>query len=254
MKVLASIGTLLLLPSFAFAAGFAKQSLFLSQSTVLAGQTVFIYAVIEDDSVTSFSGALHFSDETGPIGRVPVYLEPGKATTVSVSWKPGAGSHTVTAALKSPEGDIVESEDATFVVSDATASREATSSAAFSMSKKVAPRDLTATDSSAPIVNTISRVSPPLATKSQPYFDSIDNHRKSYVIDLVQKAEEAKKNIATSATAAPSIVNTVWLMWNTLVLYFCTAFAYLLSSIGVFYPALLFMSVLIIWKILSFFR
>ncbi len=243
-------------PDLAHGAGFAKQSLFLSQSTVTEGQTVFIYAVVTDESPNNFSGTLNFKDETGLIGKATISLEAGKATTASVSWTPKAGTHTVTATLTSA-GDTVESQEAVFVINPKpvpadSAATTHTPDAIDALSQPTASS--TTIDSSEPVVASIGRVSTPLASRSQPVFSSIDSVRQQGVDRLYQGTQWSKGNIAKSATAPSGLSNTMWLILSTLVLYICTAFAYLLSNIGIFYPAILFIFFLILWKTYKLFR
>ena len=247
-----------LFPTLSLGAGFAKQSLFLSQATVTEGQTVYVYAVVDNDNPEAFTGTLHVSDETGPIGNVPVTLQSGKAGTVSVVWKPLAGTHTVTAALTSSAGDTVESQDAVFVVnpkplpavpSDSPANSNSYTHSHTTSSTSTEP----VVESSSPVVRSIARISTPLAIHSQPIFNSIDSLRLDGVTRLEQGTDWSKINISKQSTAPSSFPNTLWLILSTLVLYFCTAFAYLLSNIGIFYPVLVFIFFFILWRIYKLF-
>src|SRR3989344_6188606 len=124
MKKTLFVCGLLLLPTVVFGvypevargAGFAKQSLFLSKSSVTEGDTVLVHAVVSNDTTTKFTGTLIFKDSDATIGNVPVSLDSGEANTFSVSWKPTAGNHTVEANLEDTSGAVVEQESATFTV------------------------------------------------------------------------------------------------------------------------------------------
>src|SRR3989344_7118699 len=119
------LGLLLITPLSAGAAGFAKDSLFLSKSPVTEGETVFIHAVVANDNASAFTGNVVFSVQDGSasggkdsIGSVAVTLPPGGAQAVSVSWQPTGGSHKVTAELTAGDGTVAESEHATFAVQE----------------------------------------------------------------------------------------------------------------------------------------
>ena len=250
------VGILLFVVSMPFAvraAGFAKQSLFLSQSTVVEGQTVFIYAVVTDDSDTPFVGILRFSDETGGIGSTTVTLQPGKASTVSVPWKPTAGQHTVTAAFVSHDGTVTESEDAIFFVDKTPAppvadqlTQQPLLTAVTDQSKTIGT---TTVGSSEPIVQTIKRVAPGVAVNTVPLFDTVDSLRTRSVQALDHGTEWSKSAITKAATAPSSILNTLWLIVSTLALYVCASLAYVVANIALFYPAIVVIFFLVLWKI-----
>ncbi len=114
------VGALLLwaLPTMVFGAGFVKQSLFLSKSSVTEGEVVLIHAVIGNESAEAFAGELLFTDNGKAVGSVPVSLSAGEAETASVSWKPLAGSHKVSATLKTKAGTLAEEHSETFSIKE----------------------------------------------------------------------------------------------------------------------------------------
>ncbi len=241
-------------PLLTQAAGFAKQSLFLSQSAVYEGQTVFIYAVVTDDKPTYFNGELRFSDEKELIGSVPVSLEPGHASTLSVPWKPSAGEYKITAALVTSDGKPAESQEATFYVNGASSSPRATGIDPLSIKPKTEKAKASPVDSSAPILNTIGRVSPAFADALAPTFFSVDTFRKERAKSLDQGSEWSKKEISKAATAPSGTTNTLWLILTTFVLYLCASLVYFLGNIGIFYPAIAIAFFFLLWKIYSWVR
>jgi hypothetical protein len=114
--VVSTIFVLVGIPLFASAAGFAKQSLFLSKSPVTEGETVLIHAVVSNDAATKFSGEVVFKDGESKIGSVTVAIAAGGANAVSLSWKPSAGSHMITAELTTSSGTVVEQESGSFSI------------------------------------------------------------------------------------------------------------------------------------------
>ena len=252
---LVSLFVFVLYPGVVQATGFAKQSLFLSQSSVTEGQTVFIYAVVEDSTPNAFVGTLRFSDENGLIKEIPVSLESGKASTVSVPWQPKAGTHTVTATLATTAGTAVESQDATFTINapHPTASTPVQPSTTKN-TERVSFSDQTIVSSSTPVINLIGRFLPQAAAKSQPVFTSIDTLRTNSVAKLDQGTTWSKANMQQSAATPGSTQNTLWLILNTFVLYLCSSVAYALAHVGIFYPALVGIFFFILWRIFKLFK
>ncbi len=112
------LALVIILPFSAHAATFAKQSLFLSKTPVTEGDTVLIHAVVANDGTAKFDGDVVFKDADTKIGSVAVSIAQGGANAVSVSWKPAAGSHNITAELTASGGAVVESESATFLINE----------------------------------------------------------------------------------------------------------------------------------------
>ena len=154
-------GVLLITPLFAGAAGFAKESLFLSKTPVTEGETVFIHTVVRNDATIAFSGEVVFKDGDTRVGAVSVNLAAGGADAVSVSWQPTVGSHTVTAELTGSDGTISESESATFEVNP----RPSSSTAATSSSAGV--------ESSQDLQDKLAGLSPKAASRAKPVFATI---------------------------------------------------------------------------------
>lgn len=240
-----------LIPAAALAAGFAKQSLFLSQSTVVEGQTVFIYAVVTDDATAPFSGVLRFSDEAGVIGSTTVTMDPGKASTVSIAWTPKAGQHTITAALVARDGTVAESEDAVFVVDKTPAPPVADQlEPPGTTETQPEPRVGTTTvGSSAPIVTTIAKFAPGVAGNVAPVFTNIDSIRTNSVKRLDDGTEWSKDAISKAAAAPSGLLNTLWLIVSTFALYVCASLAYVVANIALFYPAIVVIFFLVLWKL-----
>ena len=243
-----------LMPASVLAAGFAKQSLFLSQSSVTEGQTVFIYAVVTDDSDTPFTGILGFYDETGAIGSTTVTLLSGKASTVSVPWTPKAGVHQVIAKLVAKDGTVTETENATFTV-DAVPPPQpvketpTTEPAVAKKNTVTATTTTTTIDSSAPIEKSLSNIAPSIAPKATPIFGAIDSFRGTSVKLLDNGSDWSKNSITKAALAPGGFMNTVWLIFTTLVLYVCASLTYVVSNIALFYPAIVIIFLFVLWRI-----
>lgn len=241
----------LAIPMVTSAAGFAKQSLFLSQSSVVEHQTVFIYAVVTDDTETQFSGTLHVTDELGDIGSTSVTLPAGKASTVSVPWTPVAGQHTVTAQLIAKDGTVTESEKATFTVDAAPPPPVKDQLPTTLPQKTTAPTMIgtTTVDSSVPIERSLSTIVPSVAPSTIPVFNAIDSFRKASVTALDGGSKWSQGSITKAASAPGGVVNTLWLVFSTFLLYLCASLAYVISNIALFYPALVVLFLFILWRI-----
>lgn len=233
-------------PLGAQAAGFSSQSLFLSKSTVTEGETVLIHAVVKNDAGVAFTGTLTLTEGDTRIGSVPVSLAAGEAQTASVSWRPSAGTHPVTAELTSPDGSLIAKE-----------------TASFGVRKKPAPEGAAATpgevEPSTQLQASIANISPQVGAVATPTFTFIDSARESVagVIDeqLVQtkgRLDTPKKGTvagaSTEAEEEPSqgLSGGFWSIVWTLYVYLLTLLRFIIGSAGVFYPVL---GVLFLWTL-----
>jgi hypothetical protein len=245
----------LLLPTSVFAMGFAKQSLFLSQATVSEGQTVFIYAVITNDTANYFNGKLVFNDGDEPIGTTTVALDSDRASAYSVSWKPKEGQHNVAAKLVDASGKVVSSEDTIFFIDPPP--QPAQVLAQPTPSPKKSASDETPTDilqTSEPIEKAVTGISPYVGSKVAPVFNAIDAARAKAAFSMGRGSGWSKQQIAKSALAKGGFGNTLWLILSTMALYVCTALAYVINNIGVFYPVLLALFFFGLWRLYKLVR
>lgn len=247
---------LLLLPALASAAGFAKNSLFLSRTSVTEGETVLIHAVVNNDAATAFAGTLRFSEGAMAIGSVPVSLDAGEAAAVSVSWKPSAGSHAVLAELKAGT-ELVEKQSATFVIA-AKPKPAPADSAALSAA---------AVESSAKIQKGIAGFSPAAANATAPVFALVDGGRAALSDVIDGQIAATKKSIGASVASPGEVLGaeqvknagsnpmgTVWFILQTLYLYLLTILNFVIGSAGVFYPVAAFLILYFLWRLVKRFR
>lgn len=246
------LGTLVFaLPSMVFAAGFAKQSIFLSTNTPTEGQTIRIHALVSNPATTTFNGTLVVKDEASEIGTVPVKLDPGSADDVSVPWKPRAGTHTIVADLKDGNGVIVEEGKQEFTI--AAAAGTSAASPKISTSAFAQPDDI---QSSAPIQESIDNVSPAAGKVISPLFKTIDSGRTAAANQLHNAIDWSKSHIATSSksTTKSSTASSAWQIFATAALYILTVLLYVVSNIGVFYPILGILFLFVLWKLYGRYR
>jgi len=256
MKKFLAAGALLLLPSLVFGANFAKQSLFLSKSPVVEGDTVLIHAVVANDANTKFTGTVVFKDGNAKIGTIAATIAAGGANTESVSWKPSAGSHSVTAELTDTDGTVVEKESATFSVD-----KKQTASA-FSDNSSAA-----AVESSQQIQNQIGSLSPAAQQATKPAFTVIDGLRSSAADIIDSQLASTKQKLANtpktgvvegaSTTQDPTIQNpwgTALTVLYTIYLYLLTILRFLIGNAGIFYPLIALVFFYFLWRMYKRFR
>ena len=230
---------------------FAPSSLFLSNERVVEGDTVFIHAVVQNNSTTTFPGELVIHSNQSEVGSVPVVLSSGEVRAVSVSWTPRAGTHDVVAALNNTSGTVVQSERKTFTVGAKPTPAAATQNAAA------------AVESSENIRQTIESVSPAAGNALSPVLRLVDGSRSAIAEVLDAEIERATPKVGT----LPSVVagaNTAietpeqgsWLgsIAYTIYFYILTVLRFVIGSAGVFYPLLAFVFLYCIWKMFRRFR
>ena len=243
---------LLSLPLLASAAGFAKESLFLSKTPVTEGETVLIHAVVKNESNVKFTGEVIFKDSEIKIGSVAVAIAPGGANAVSVSWKPTAGSHQVSAALTLSDGSVVESESATFLINEKP------------KPASVLPISPTPIESSGDIQQRINDLSPTAANISAPLFSTLDSVRAKAAQMLDQGIDWAKQKTAgkkpgdvlgtTTKNGGSGIMDTIWLILATTALYLFSVLRFVVGNAGLFYPLFALLFFYILWKLFKRFR
>jgi hypothetical protein len=250
---------LLLLPSVAFGAGFAKQSLFLSKTPVTEGDTVMVDAVVENADASAFSGSLVFYSQVGSadkvkIGTASVSMAAGGANAVSVSWTPAAGTYTVTAELTQTNGTVVESESANFTVAPKPVPVSTSSDITGDINSQV--------QSSAEVQNMISQYIPGISGLSTPIFNDIDAARikAGSLIDQGlgwAKGQTAGKQpgqvlgASTQNTSPSGLLGTASYIAATIALYILTVLKWIVANTGVFYPVIALLFLYALWRIFA---
>lgn len=253
----------LCIPTAGSAAGFATQSLFLSKDAVTEGETILIHAVVSNNASVKFTGNLQIHEGTTRIGTVPVTLAAGSANTVSLSWKPKAGSHKITAQLLDSSDTIVGEESETFsIAAKKTAPASANEPLHIPLQTTVEPSDK--------IQNSIENLSPAVALGTGPVFSAIDAGRTSAAEALDSGITWSKRQLATGKTvskvlgaeddesssksAGDSFFSTIWLIVATLALYLFSVLRYVVGSAGAFYPLFAILFFFVLWKLYRRFR
>ncbi|MEK7612856.1 MAG: Ig-like domain-containing protein [Patescibacteria group bacterium] len=235
-----------LIPSLAWGAGFAKGSLFFSKTSAVEGDTVQIHAVVSNDTNLPVEADVIFNDSDEKIGTVPVELDAEEAITVSLSWKPLAGTHKVTAEFTTKTGTVVEKQSATFVVAEKASAQDSGSP------------NIGNVQSSEGIQQTISTYSPAAAAMLKPVFDFVDTARGKGALTLDDQIGWAKQKV--EVTPSPGIVagaevggtwtDTIFFALYTLYLYLLTVVRFIIGNAGVFYPVVVILFFFLLWKLL----
>ena len=223
----------LLAPVYVFGAGFASESIFLSKTGVVEGESVLVHVVVRNDADEVFEGTLTLSESGNNIGSADLELEVGAADTVSFPWSPKAGSYTVTAELKAQNGDT-ETDSATFVIKPKPPPPAAVAG------KQAA----TAIESSKSIQESIAGVSPQVAKVAAPVFILIDGGRAKAADALDRQLVKTKPKVEqhpipqVTGEEAPSTSNWFWSIFYTLYFYLLTILRFVVGKAAVFYPML----------------
>lgn len=249
---------MILTPSLAMSAGFAKDPIFLSRTPVMEGQSVRIFAIATNNDNAAFAGMMVFYDKQSKIGEVPVSLASGATQTVSIPWLPSGGSHNISAKLVAKDGAVSEEISKTFTI------QEKPKPAATSSSQSAA-----AIDSSKNIQDSIAGVSPQVAGASEPIFKIIDGARGFAADFLDKQIDAAKKKVGTtpkpgvtlgSSDTAFSDVKVengatgFWYWLYSAYLYILQALRWLVGSAAILYPFIALLFLYSIWRMYRRFR
>lgn len=241
-------------PVVTFAAGFAQQSLFLSKSSVTEGDVVLIHAVVQNDAASAFPGTVFIKDGTEQVSSVPVTLEAGEAQAVSVSWKPTAGSHKITAELQDKAGAVVESESETFIVQEKPKP----------VSQETPQNQAAAVESSDGIQDQIDSLSPAVGGVLAPVFRLVDGSREAIADVLDSQLESVGPKVTAlpipgvvagaETIKAPDEQGWFWSIIYTVYFYLLTVLRYVVGSAGIFYPLLALVFFFVLWRTYRRFR
>ncbi len=247
------------LPGMVFAAGFAKQSIFLSTNTPVEGEAVLIHASVSNDASTTFTGTLKVHDDEGTIGSVPVTLAAGGASDVSITWEPTAGTHTVVADLTDASGTVVEENSQAFTIAPPPPPVVPTTASS--------KQDANGVQSSAQIQQSIANASPTVATYSAPVLSAIDSGRMFAANQLNKGLNWSKAQVGVPVTSPTAnfintpdaatqnkTASTAWTIFATATLYVFTVLLYIVSNAGVFYPILAILFFYILWRLFRRYR
>lgn len=241
-------------PLLAGAAGFAKDTIFLSTNSPVEGQTILIHASVSNPTTSKFTGKLEVHDELGAIGNAAVSLEAGAADDISVQWKPKAGAHTVVATLKDNAGAAVEESSQTFSIAAKTPPAGASAASAGAAGVQ----------SSQQIQNSIGSISPETQKYSAPVFTMIDSGRVFAAKELQKGIDWSKKQAGVSKVSPgsgafvsndeSSAGKTAWSVLGTVSLYILTVLLYIVTNAGIFYPVLAVLFLYFLWKMFRRYR
>lgn len=245
----------LFLPGAVFGAGFAKQTLFLSKTPVVEGESVLIHTVVQNDGAEKFDGSLVVFAQAGDtkekVGTVAVSIALQGANTVSVSWKPAAGEYTVTAELTTKNGEIVESQTAHFTINEKpkTESNDLLNQADAEV------------QSSADVQAMIAKFSPTVADFTKPAFLAIDSLRTKAGSFLDQGINWSKAKVGpkkpgevlgestSNPASAQGWLGTLSYFAAMIALYFFSILKWIVANAGIFYPVIALVFFYSLWRL-----
>jgi hypothetical protein len=228
-------------PFCAAAAGFPSGTLFLSQESVTEGQTVLVHVLVFNDAKDKFAGTLSFTDTfsgtTTDIGTVPVSLGAGESTVASVSWKPKAGTHTISTNLLDSDKLLVQTQQQDFPVAS-----------------NKAPPPPGAIEPSTSIQEGIGSISPSVEHYTQPVFSALDSARSSAAKTIDKQLSTTKAKLDTGGkvlgaqTQQQGLMGTIWNILNTIYFYILTLLRFIIGSAAVFYPVVAVLFLWMLWR------
>jgi hypothetical protein len=214
---------------------------------------------VQNNDAAQFDGSLvFFAQKDGgdkeKVGTVAVAIAPQGADTISVSWKPLAGSYTVTAELTQKDGTVVESESEKFTISEKPkpASSEDTSAGGIS----------TQVQSSADVQAMIAKFVPGLSSASEPVFSGVDSLRRE-AADLLNQGIDWSKSktggkkpgevlgASVQNTSPQGIMTTLSYAAGAAAYYFFSALKWIVANTGVFYPVVALAFLYALWRIFA---
>ncbi len=83
-------------------AGFAAAPIWISSASSTGGDSLKIFAIVNNTSTTTVNGTVSFLVDGTSVGSVDISLAAGAANIFSVPWTAVAGTHSITATLDNP--------------------------------------------------------------------------------------------------------------------------------------------------------
>lgn len=235
------------------AVGFTQDSVWLSHTPVIEGETVSIYAALTNGTQETLRGVAYFRDNGVSIGSLPITLKPGEARIISVPWSPKEGEHALAVEIASSTITLPKNTETTSVVVKERgytppAPQGAAAGVAFSDSSSIQAR--------------IETLSPAVKGFMQPLFETVDGwrlrganflgaHTDSARAD-VERISAEKKALAEEGTPEAETASrklTVSYILHTILLYIYEALQTLIAKAGFFYPLVAVLFFLFLWKL-----
>lgn len=214
------------------------------------GDTVHIYSTVSNEETSQFVGRVLFEDGITQLGSVAITLAAGDAQTVSISWIPLAGAHTITAEIEDNADNVVEKESQIFTVNPPPQP----------VGQGTSDSNTAAVESSQQIDQDISNVSPQAAQAAEPAFAVIDGLRSDAANALSNQLTNAEQKLSSTAqpgivegaeTQNPTVTNPwgeFWFVLWTVYVYALTILLYIINNAAVFYPVLVIVVLYLLYK------
>lgn len=184
-----------LLPSFvcAAAAGFAPGAVWLSRTSLTAGDTATIYTVLYDSTDAALAGTLAFQVDGSTVSSQQFELGAGESKVFSATWTATAGSHQIAAALR----------DITDKASNAAVSLDNTAAAPVAVQVASPPPPPVAMQAATQVASAVQEQAPAVIAAGADAFSSAEAARQK-VIDALEAQLAAAE---ASVPARPAAVS-----------------------------------------------
>jgi len=93
-------------------AGFPPQSVWVSNTSASAGETIEIFTAVYNGSADEFAGTVVFNVDGKKVGAKSFELSDGASELVSVEWRATAGEHSIVATIEGSSGAVAQKETA----------------------------------------------------------------------------------------------------------------------------------------------
>ena len=191
-------------PSVLNAASFVNQPIFLSKTPAVLGQKVRVFAVISNDQASSFVGQVVLTQDGQSLGTSSASIAAGAAQTVSASLTPmSSGPHAISADLYDTSGTRIQHVSQMFVVQVPEVPAATTTGSLIDFPNP----STTKYQSASQIEQTISTLSPAVATTSRSVFGAIDSLRQT-ISQSLDGAIQRQQTALASSSSSKSVSGT----------------------------------------------
>ncbi|MCR4325922.1 MAG: hypothetical protein NUV59_03950 [Patescibacteria group bacterium] len=197
-------GLLLLAPILAFAAGvpagFAPGGVWLSKTSLTAGDTVRIYTVVYDSTDSPIGGSVSFLVDGDTIATQSFELGAGETKIKSAEWKASAGTHEISASLS----DVIDKDTGEALP------LEKTTAGSVSITVIEPPPPPVVAQVVASASEIVKASAPAVIQASGKAFDSLEYFRESAVRVLESQlaASGAASGVSSPATSDSQVLGT----------------------------------------------
>lgn len=252
------LGALFLLtPLFVFSAvGFTQDSVWLSHTPVIEGETVSIYAALTNGAKENLTGTAYFRDNGVAIGSLSISLSQGEARIISTRWSPKEGKHTLAVEIASSSVSLPKNTQTLTVTVESKEYHPPANVGGVGSAAGVAFSD------SSGIQEKIGSISPAAESVTRPIFTTVDGWRLGGANFLATHTDSARAKVESIAAEKKTLAEentpesqtksrklTVSHILYTILLYIYEALQTLVAKAAFFYPLIVVLLFFLLWKI-----